>query len=90
MLAEAPGRWSVPVNLPPETFNSTGDSRGLSRAAGAETPLAARMARSLRWPQVGQNRVAQIKLALDPPAPFVFQLAGAVERIDELPLRFDQ
>src|ERR1700751_3987310 len=45
---------------------------------------------SSHWPEIGENRFAQIELALDAPAAFVFQIARAIERVDELPLRPNQ
>ena len=45
---------------------------------------------SLPLPQIGENSIAQVKLAFDPPAPFVFQFTSAIERVDELPFRFNQ
>ena len=45
---------------------------------------------SFRLPQIGEKRVAQVKIALDVPAAFILEFAGAIKMVDELPLRFDQ
>ena len=47
-------------------------------------------AASLRGAQIGEKRVAQIELALDAPAAFILQLAGAIKIVDEVPFRLDQ
>src|SRR5580704_13274514 len=45
---------------------------------------------SLRFPQTGEERIAQIELALDVPAAFILQFAGAIKIVDEVPFRLDQ
>src|ERR1700733_9495938 len=45
---------------------------------------------SLRFPQIGEERIAQIELALDMPAAFILQFAGAIKIVDEVPFRLDQ
>src|SRR5580698_6012608 len=45
---------------------------------------------SLRFPQTGEERIAQIELALDAAAAFILQFAGAIKIVDEVPLRLDQ
>src|SRR6202453_3459708 len=60
---------------------------------GSQAPnLAWRLSRprSLRWPQIGEKRVAQIEITLDVPAAFILQFAGAIKTVDEVPLRFDE
>src|SRR3984957_13856412 len=59
-------------------------------APDAEPRLAAPTTRSLRRTQAGEKRIAQIELALDAAAAFIFQLAGAIQIVDEVPFCLDQ
>ena len=45
---------------------------------------------SLRFPQIGEERIAQIEFALDMPAAFILQFTGAIKIVDEVPFRLDQ
>src|SRR3984885_15769682 len=53
-------------------------------------PAALARPRSLSWPQIGEEGVAQIEITLDVPAAFILEFAGAIETVDEVPLRFDE
>src|ERR1700761_3475313 len=75
----------APPLTPPDTFESS--RRRIDPSSG---PSATFLRPSFLVPLVGETGLAQIELPLDPAPRLVFQVAVAVEIVDQLALGFDQ